>query len=82
MKSTAWISLLVFFCGLCTAIAPAADPWVVYDGFEGPGRGKHVVLVSGDLPRFHLGLLLDGFPGLAFENGYTSFSTEVYLPNY
>ena len=22
--------------------------WVVYDGFEGPGKGKHVVLVSGD----------------------------------
>ncbi len=26
----------------------AADPWVVYDGFEGPGKGKHIVLVSGD----------------------------------
>jgi hypothetical protein len=26
----------------------AADPWVVYDGSEGPGHGKHVVLVSGD----------------------------------
>lgn len=29
-------------------LAPAADPWVVYDGFDGPGKGKHVVLVSGD----------------------------------
>lgn len=26
----------------------ADDPWVVYDGFDGPGKGKHVVLVSGD----------------------------------
>ncbi len=26
----------------------AADQWVVYDGFDGPGKGKHVVLVSGD----------------------------------
>ncbi len=26
----------------------ADDPWVVYDGFDGPGDGKHVVLVSGD----------------------------------
>ena len=26
----------------------AADPWVVYDGFDGPGKGKHIVLVSGD----------------------------------
>ena len=28
--------------------ACAADPWVVYDGFDGPGKGKHIVLVSGD----------------------------------
>ena len=26
----------------------AADPWVVYEGKEGPGQGKHVVLISGD----------------------------------
>jgi hypothetical protein len=26
----------------------AADPWVVYEGESGPGRGKHIVLVSGD----------------------------------
>ena len=31
-----------------TAPAWAADPWVVYDGFDGPGKGKHIVLVSGD----------------------------------
>jgi type 1 glutamine amidotransferase len=28
--------------------AEAADPWVVYKGGEGPGKGKHVVLISGD----------------------------------
>ena len=28
--------------------ARAADPWVVYEGGDGPGKGKHVVLVSGD----------------------------------
>ncbi|MBI2803421.1 MAG: hypothetical protein HYX68_00375 [Planctomycetes bacterium] len=22
--------------------------WIVYDGFDGPGKGKHIVLVSGD----------------------------------
>jgi type 1 glutamine amidotransferase len=22
--------------------------WVVYDGFDGPGKGKHIVLISGD----------------------------------
>jgi type 1 glutamine amidotransferase len=26
----------------------APDPWVVYQGGDGPGKGKHVVLVSGD----------------------------------
>ncbi|MFO0843107.1 MAG: hypothetical protein U0797_12055 [Gemmataceae bacterium] len=26
----------------------AADPWVVYKGGDGPGKGKHIVLVSGD----------------------------------
>lgn len=26
----------------------AADPWVVYEGKDGPGKGKHIVLVSGD----------------------------------
>lgn len=28
--------------------ARADDPWVVYDGFGGPGKGKHIVFVSGD----------------------------------
>jgi hypothetical protein len=28
--------------------ALAQDPWAVYEGGEGPGKGKHVVLVSGD----------------------------------
>src|SRR5688572_2144474 len=31
-------------CGL----ALAADDWVVYEGTAGPGKGKHIVLVSGD----------------------------------
>src|SRR5437899_2842995 len=26
----------------------ADNPWIVYDGFDGPGKGKHVVLVAGD----------------------------------
>jgi hypothetical protein len=40
------------FCLVCvaalSALTQAADSWVVYDGFAGPGRGKHIVLVSGD----------------------------------
>jgi hypothetical protein len=26
----------------------AEDPWLVFEGKDGPGKGKHVVLVSGD----------------------------------
>lgn len=37
----------------CLLVSPALaqdkdQPWVVYDGFKGPGNGKHIVLVSGD----------------------------------
>ena len=28
--------------------AKAADPWVVYDGGDGPGKGKNIVFVTGD----------------------------------
>src|SRR5580692_5930423 len=30
------------------ASAMADDPWLVFEGGAGPGRGKHIVLVSGD----------------------------------
>src|SRR5207244_5475542 len=33
---------------LLSTSAQAADRWVVYSGGDGPGKGKHVVLVSGD----------------------------------
>lgn len=38
------VALLVVF----TSFTQAAGPWVVYPGGEGPGKGKHIVLVSGD----------------------------------
>jgi hypothetical protein len=38
-------SIAILFLTLNTY---AADPWIVYDGFDGPGKGKHIVLVSGD----------------------------------
>ena len=37
-----------FTMAAVAAQARAADPWVVYDGYDGPGKGKHVVLISGD----------------------------------
>lgn len=42
-------SVLAVVLGVLSA-APlcAGEPWVVYEGGDGPGRGKHIVLVSGD----------------------------------
>src|SRR5436853_5753233 len=48
MKYFCTFALLAMSALVSTAGARAADPWVVYDGADGPGRGKHVVLVSGD----------------------------------
>jgi len=39
---------LVVVFTLSPAIAQAGDPWIVYEGSDGPGKGKHIVLVSGD----------------------------------
>jgi hypothetical protein len=42
---------LAFTLALCLAPAAALaqdKPWVTYDGTDGPGDGKHIVLVSGD----------------------------------
>src|SRR3954462_11775908 len=32
----------------CACPTRAADPWVVYEGGDGPGKGKHLVLIAGD----------------------------------
>jgi hypothetical protein len=40
--------LAVALAALLGAPAFGADPWVVYEGSDGPGKGKLVVLVSGD----------------------------------
>ena len=38
-----------FTCGFArSAENNAANPWVVYEGTDGPGKGKHIVLISGD----------------------------------
>jgi Trehalose utilisation len=43
------LALLVAVASSLTCLpAKAADPWVVYDGGAGPGKGKHIVFVSGD----------------------------------
>ena len=37
-----------FGFGLIASAAKAADPWIVFEGGDGPGQGKHIVLISGD----------------------------------
>ncbi len=41
---TLWLAL---FLGLIATSATASD-WVVYEGQKGPGKGKHIVFLSGD----------------------------------
>jgi type 1 glutamine amidotransferase len=41
-------ALLLAAIGLLPTFVRAADPWVVYEGGDGPGKGKHIVLISGD----------------------------------
>ncbi len=40
--------LSLFALALSTAFAIAADPWLTFPGGDGPGKGKKIVLVSGD----------------------------------
>jgi len=44
----AWLFSLLGWTVLSAGLAQADQEWVVYEGKEGPGKGKHVVLVSGD----------------------------------
>jgi len=51
VAAAAWVWMFARVGSAGAAKADAgkdARPWVVYDGFDGPGKGKHVVLVSGD----------------------------------
>ncbi len=41
------LHLTAALCVLAPAVA-AQDPWIVFEGKEGPGVGKHIVLVTGD----------------------------------
>ncbi|SVE06523.1 uncharacterized protein METZ01_LOCUS459377, partial [marine metagenome] len=43
------IGVLAFvFVGIVSAASADEPKWVVYDGFDGPGKGKEIVLISGD----------------------------------
>ena len=42
------ILILVGVICLLRANVKAGDPGIVFDGFQGPGQGKHIVLLAGD----------------------------------
>jgi hypothetical protein len=46
--NAARLALAALACLTVANARAADDPWVVYPGGEGPGKGKHIVLVSGD----------------------------------
>jgi hypothetical protein len=49
MKSACWVRfLLLATAGMAIGLIHAASPGIVLDGGAGPGKGKHIVLVSGD----------------------------------
>jgi len=39
---------LAFLAASASAAAPSQDPWAVYPGGEGAGKGKHIVFVTGE----------------------------------
>jgi len=43
-----WALVLVGLVCMFDSPAKADDPWVVFEGKKGPGKGKHIVLVTGD----------------------------------
>ena len=49
MKLTAKLRMLVLAGLVCMIVSSAqAEPWVVFEGKEGPGKSKHIVFLVGD----------------------------------
>ena len=42
------LAVAFLLVGFATSGADESDQWVVYEGERGPGKGKHIVLISGD----------------------------------
>ena len=42
-------SIVLLLTCMAASLAGAADAWNVFPGGDGPGRGKQVVLISGDV---------------------------------
>ena len=49
--SLVFVSIMILGCQPQKGSLPSvsdADQWVVYDGYDGPGNGKHIVFVTAD----------------------------------
>lgn len=88
-----------FACSLLSAPLRANEPvaddqWVVYEGTEGPGVGKHIVFVSGDeeyrseeampmlarIMAFHYGFKCTVLFALDPEAGYIDANNQTNIP--
>jgi len=45
---TTWRTISSLALLIYATAVNAADPWVVFPGGDGPGKGKHIVLIAGD----------------------------------
>ncbi len=43
-----WMPIAIALSSFGGGPAPAGDPWVVFEGGDGPGKGKRIVFVTGD----------------------------------
>src|SRR5580765_3935938 len=43
-----YVGVWIMIAGLAAGIRAGAKDWVVYEGKDGPGQGKHIVFITGD----------------------------------
>src|SRR6266536_5910641 len=43
-----YLAAWIMIAGLAGSIRAGAKDWVVYEGKQGPGKGKHIVFITGD----------------------------------
>ncbi|MDR3711952.1 MAG: ThuA domain-containing protein [Puia sp.] len=48
LRKIVWLYLAITLTGNILCYGQGDTPWVVYSGFEGPGKGKRIVFVTGD----------------------------------
>jgi hypothetical protein len=48
MNISTTLAAFIAACGLLMTASAQARDWVVYQGSDGPGQGKHIVLLTGD----------------------------------